>query len=48
MRHIQPVLEDLAKIPDGITQILYSDNTAEQDRLNRYLEIYIELLEARK
>ena len=40
--------EVLAKIPDGITQILYSDNTTEQDRLNRYLEIYIELLEARK
>ena len=40
--------EVLAKVPDGITQILYSDNTAEQDRLNRYLEIYVELLEARK
>lgn len=38
----------LSKLPDKICQILYSKNEKEIDRLNRYLQIYVELLETRK
>lgn len=38
----------LANLPDKICQILYSKNDKEIKRLNRYLQIYIELLETRK
>lgn len=36
----------LSQLPDSIVQILYSDNEEEKDRLNRYLQIYAELLES--
>lgn len=35
--------EALSKLPDEIVQILYTGNSRELDRLNRYLQIYIEL-----
>lgn len=38
----------LSKIPFRIIQILHSDDQREIDRLNRYLMMYIELLDANK
>ncbi|MBP3338276.1 MAG: helix-turn-helix transcriptional regulator [Lachnospiraceae bacterium] len=35
----------LSKIPDKIAEILYTGNEKEINRLNRYLEMYIELTE---
>ena len=34
----------LSKIPDTIVEILYSDDTEELERSNRYLQIYVELM----
>ena len=34
----------LAKLPDEIVEILQGDNKNEQDRLARYLQIFVELL----
>ena len=34
----------LSQIPDTIVQILYSDDKEELDHLNRYLQIYVELM----
>lgn len=33
----------LNQLPDGICNILYSDNRKEQERLQRYLNFYLEL-----
>lgn len=33
----------LSQLPDGICNILYSDNQKEQERLQRYLNLYLEL-----
>lgn len=38
----------LAQIPDTIVQILYSDDKEELDRLNRFLKIYVELMNREK
>lgn len=38
----------ISQLPDKICQILYSKNEKEIERLNRYLQIYVELLEVRK
>lgn len=35
--------EALSKLPDGIVKILNTGNTTDIERLNRYLQIYIEL-----
>lgn len=35
----------LAKLPDQIPQILYSGTSTDVDRLNRFLQVYVELLE---
>lgn len=35
----------LAKLPEEITNILYTGTDKEVERLNRYLQIYIELLD---
>ena len=40
--------EVLSQIPDTIVQILYSDDKEELDRLNRYLQIYVELMNRAK
>lgn len=34
----------LAKLPDEISNILYTGTEQEIDRLNRYLQIYVELM----
>ena len=34
----------MSQIPDTIVQILYSDDKEELDRLNRCLQIYVELM----
>lgn len=36
--------EALAKLPDGIVKILNTGSPTDIDRLNRYLQIYMELL----
>lgn len=38
----------LSRIPDAIVQILYSDDEEELDRLNRFLQIYAELMDHAK
>ena len=38
----------LSQIPDAVVKILYSDDEEELDRLNRYLQIYSELLNRSK
>ncbi len=38
----------LSQIPDTIVEILYSDDKEELNRLNRYLQIYAELLNRSK
>lgn len=34
----------LSRMPNAIVQILYSEDFTEIDRLNRYLQIYVELI----
>lgn len=37
--------DSLSRLPNQISQILYTGSDADIDRLNRYLQIYVELLE---
>lgn len=38
----------LSKLPDEIVQILQGENKSEQDRLARYLQMFVELSEKQK
>lgn len=38
----------LGQLPNEIVQVLYSDDKEELDRLNRYLQIYVELIKRSK
>ena len=40
--------DTLSKLPIGIVEILNTGSTSEQERLNRYLQMYLELREAKQ